>query len=238
MLSLLRRQAPSLAICSLTIVASATVSATAAIVITGREIRDGTVTTADIRNNNLAGADVRDGTLTGIDIKDGSLDARELSAAAKSALTGAAGPAGLQGPQGPQGEPGQQGPEGPAGPGGPDSVIRWDFSFSGGEDTSDATTDMVEGELTPVRLVITEGDFSACTEAEVYIRAGSDLLANYGKYGPEPQTRLEVAFAPTAAPVTAQGSCFAEGDATVPPVTGYILFEQRSLSTVATKIIY
>lgn len=81
----------------------------------------------------ITGKDVRDSTLTGQDMKDGSLGPSDLSRAARAALsgktgpqgpegkTGPAGPAGASapGPQGAQGEPGPVGPAGPAGLTGP-----------------------------------------------------------------------------------------------------------------------
>lgn len=94
------------------VVLSTVTSATAAYVITGANIKDGTVTSADIRNGTLTGTDVRDGYLTGTDIRNGSLTLADL--AAGTVRTGAAGP---QGPQGPKGATGDTGPQGPAGSG-------------------------------------------------------------------------------------------------------------------------
>jgi hypothetical protein len=51
----------------------------AATLITGAQIKDGTVTTADIANNSLTGADVRDGGLFSSDIADGSLYGRDIA---------------------------------------------------------------------------------------------------------------------------------------------------------------
>jgi hypothetical protein len=73
----------------------------------------------------VTGKDVKNNSLTGSDIKNGSVAAGDLSKAAKKALggktgaRGAAGPAGPQGPQGPAGAAGAQGPAGPQGPQGP-----------------------------------------------------------------------------------------------------------------------
>jgi len=69
----------------------------------------------------ITGADIKDGSVTGIDIKNGSLGATELSRAARNALRGAegprgpVGPQGAQGPQGPKGDSGATGAAGPAG---------------------------------------------------------------------------------------------------------------------------
>ncbi len=74
----------------------------------------------------LTGANVKDGSLTGADIKSGSLSVRNLSSAAVRALkgkvgprgaTGAKGDIGAQGLVGAQGAPGLQGPSGTQGVG-------------------------------------------------------------------------------------------------------------------------
>jgi hypothetical protein len=82
----------------------------------------------------ITGAQVRDGSLTGADIRDRSLRVRDLTSAARHALRGGAGargatgPAGVRGPTGrrgaigatgPRGEPGPQGEAGPQGGIGP-----------------------------------------------------------------------------------------------------------------------
>jgi len=60
-------------------------SAAYAIVITGAEIKDGSVTSVDIANKSLTGTDVKDGYLTGTDIKTGSIGSTDLAATAKGA---------------------------------------------------------------------------------------------------------------------------------------------------------
>ncbi|WP_167288742.1 hypothetical protein [Nocardioides seonyuensis] len=74
-------------------------AATAALVVTGKQIKDGTVTGKDVANR--------------------SLGAKDLSPAARSSLQGPPGTAGPAGPTGPPGAPGAAGPAGPAGPIGP-----------------------------------------------------------------------------------------------------------------------
>jgi hypothetical protein len=66
----------------------------AAAMITGHDIKDGTVTTADVKNHNLK-------------LKD-------LSSGARSGLTGATGATGATGPTGATGATGAQGPIGPS----------------------------------------------------------------------------------------------------------------------------
>lgn len=60
-------------------------SAAYAIVITGADIKDGSVTSADIKNGSLTGTDVKDGYLTGTDIKTGSIASTDLAPTAKGA---------------------------------------------------------------------------------------------------------------------------------------------------------
>jgi hypothetical protein len=64
----------------------------------------------------VTGKNIKDGTITGRDVKNRSLGTSKLSATAVSSLTGQRGPAG---PQGDKGEPGTVGPKGEAGPAGP-----------------------------------------------------------------------------------------------------------------------
>lgn len=73
----------------------------------------------------ITGKDIKDGTVTGADIKDASLKYADLAAATRTQLTGPQGPAGEAGIQGPAGATGPGGPAGPkgdagsAGPAGP-----------------------------------------------------------------------------------------------------------------------
>src|SRR5215218_3234289 len=80
---------------------------------------------------SVTGKNIKNGTVTGKDVKNRSLGAGKLSASALGSLAGQRGPAGPQGekgergsvgpigPAGPQGEAGPKGPAGPAGPAGP-----------------------------------------------------------------------------------------------------------------------
>src|SRR2546423_1354517 len=72
----------------------------AAITITGRNVRNGSLTAADIRNSSLTGSDIR----------NGSLSSRDLSADARSVLRG------RPGQKGDVGIAGTPGPKGDAGP--------------------------------------------------------------------------------------------------------------------------
>jgi hypothetical protein len=87
-------------------------SATAAVLITGKNVRNSSLTGADIRNGSVGSADVKDRNLLAKDFKAGQIPA------------GAQGPKGDVGPvgaAGPQGAPGATGPAGPQGPANPDA---------------------------------------------------------------------------------------------------------------------
>lgn len=77
-------------------------TATAAKLITGKQIK----------NSSLTGVDVKNSALTGADVKNGTIGTADLSAAAKKATAGAAGPAGPAGPKGDTGTPGAKGDKG------------------------------------------------------------------------------------------------------------------------------
>lgn len=79
-------------------------TATAASLITGKQIKDRSIT----------GRDIKTGSLTGKQIKSDSIGVRDLTTGAFDALAGSQGPAGPAGPAGPQG---------PAGPAGTVSVV-------------------------------------------------------------------------------------------------------------------
>lgn len=81
-------------------------SATAASLVTGAQIKNGTVTGLDLKNGSVSGLDVRNASVTGTDVKNRSLTTADLSAGTIAALKGA------PGPQGPKGDPGA--PAGPA----------------------------------------------------------------------------------------------------------------------------
>lgn len=93
-MNLFRRTAPTLALLSAVLVVGASGGAVAGAMITGAQIKNGTVTT--------------------LDVKDGNLKAKDLSAAARSSLKGLQGDPGADGVQGPQGVPGPQGDPGPS----------------------------------------------------------------------------------------------------------------------------
>lgn len=78
-------------------------------------ISAGTATAARL----ITGKDVKNSSLTGKDIKNKSVGAKDLSADVMASLNAAAGPAGPAGAVGPAGPAGAVGPAGAAGPAGP-----------------------------------------------------------------------------------------------------------------------
>jgi hypothetical protein len=94
----------------------------------------------------VTGKNIKDGTVTGRDVKNRSLGTSKLSTKALSSLAGQRGPAGPDGPQGargpvgptgpigPRGETGAAGPAGPVGPGGPQGpsgISGWQYLTEG-----------------------------------------------------------------------------------------------------------
>ena len=82
-------------------------TAGAALLVSGKQIVDGSVTSRDVKNTSLSGADVRDASLSRADFT-GSVQGP----------AGPVGPTGPGGPTGPQGAAGDRGPTGVAGPAG------------------------------------------------------------------------------------------------------------------------
>ena len=66
------------------------------------------ITGKDVKNSSLSGADVTNGSLTGKDVKNKSLSASDFNGSVQ-------GPKGDTGPQGPKGDSGPQGPKGDSG---------------------------------------------------------------------------------------------------------------------------
>ena len=112
-------QLKTVAVCAVTALAVGATTATAAKLITG----------ADVKNNSLTGADIKN--LRSGDIRDGSIQARDLSAAVRSAIaragtsgsSGADGATGATGGRGATGTAGAAGPQGAPGQNGKDATI-------------------------------------------------------------------------------------------------------------------
>lgn len=128
-MSRLRSRSATAAVLALGLAAGAGATATAASLITGADVRNGSLTGADVRTGSLTGGDLRDRSVRGADIARGTIPADRLTKAARS---------GLRGPTGPAGAPGAAGPAGPAGAPGPAAFTRIvtrsaAVSFDGGD---------------------------------------------------------------------------------------------------------
>src|SRR5688572_12147924 len=88
----------------------------AASLITGKQIKNGSVTGRDVRNSSLTGADVRNETLMAGDFKPGQLPASAKGEQGPAGPAGPRGDTGAPGPAGPKGDTGATAPPGPAGP--------------------------------------------------------------------------------------------------------------------------
>ena len=105
------------------IVLSSTISATAASLITGAQIRDHSITAVDIANNTLTTTQIKDGSLRVADFAPGSVLKGATGAQGPEGPQGATGPRGYQGATGLQGVAGPAGPAGgPQGPQGPQGI--------------------------------------------------------------------------------------------------------------------
>ena len=99
-------------------------SSYAAVKITGKNVKDGTLSGKDVRNSSLTGADVKDGSIAVADLAGSVAGAKgdpgQRGPAGAAGPKGATGPVGDEGPQGIQGEPGEPGEPGqPGQPGTP-----------------------------------------------------------------------------------------------------------------------
>ncbi|MFN8192732.1 MAG: hypothetical protein U0R80_00445 [Nocardioidaceae bacterium] len=77
-----RRWGVPIAVMVVLVLAGAASGATAATLITGKQIKDNTVASVDIRDNSLASVDVRNGSVTGTDIENGTIGKADLAAGA------------------------------------------------------------------------------------------------------------------------------------------------------------
>jgi hypothetical protein len=105
-----------------------TATATSITLVTGRQVKDGSLTGADLRNNSVGASKLkahsltakylRLGSLTNREIRDGTLTLGDLSGETIAALKGTKGDPGPAGPQGAAGSAGAQGATGAQGPAG------------------------------------------------------------------------------------------------------------------------
>ena len=120
--STIRSASTLLAVCAVFALALAG-TASAALLITGKQIVDGSITGRDVKNSTLTGSDVRDDSLTPADFS-GSVQgpAGPTGPAGPPGPAGSAGTKGATGPVGPAGSTGPAGPVGATGPTGPAGV--------------------------------------------------------------------------------------------------------------------
>jgi hypothetical protein len=102
--------------------------------ITGHDIKNGSVTGTDIKNGSLHGSDIDNGSLTGKDIANHSLTHNDLTLGAQALLKGQTGAAGANGSNGVAGAVGAVGAQGPVGATGATGAAGAD-----GADGADAT---------------------------------------------------------------------------------------------------
>jgi hypothetical protein len=105
--------------------AVSTGGAYAATVITGKQVKNGSLTAADLKAGSLTGKQIKDHSISAADLAAGLMTASPAAPSGARGDQGAAGSSGAtgdQGPAGPKGEPGvagAQGAPGAAGPAGP-----------------------------------------------------------------------------------------------------------------------
>lgn len=104
------------------LLASSSVGAVAAKLVTSDDIKNGTIQSQDIGNGEVQKQDIAANSVGANEIVTGSVNLNSLSDDAKAALVGAQGAVGPQGPAGPAGKDGERGPAGPAGQDGADGV--------------------------------------------------------------------------------------------------------------------
>lgn len=97
--------------------------ALAAALITGADIKDGTITTADVRNESLKVKDISPTARESLRGQQGETGpAGPQGATGADGAAGPQGPTGATGPQGDKGATGATGPQGPQGPQGPNGT--------------------------------------------------------------------------------------------------------------------
>lgn len=150
-------------------------SATAALVVTGQVIKNGTV--------------------TGDDLKDGTLGKKKLSKRALRALRGSTGPPGAQGPvgaqgdQGPKGDQGLQGQQGDTGPRGPALAkvfhrASGPFQVDPAEYATVATATGLQGKNVVIAKAALNADADTTTRCRLVGPGYIALDASLGSYGP------------------------------------------------------
>ena len=116
---LARRPTPAMIVALVALFSSLAGGATAAKLLTGKQIANKSITGKDVKPRSLTGKHVKNRSLKAKDFKRGQLPAGEMGPEGPAGPAGAEGPAGSAGPEGDRGPIGATGPEGPEGPEGP-----------------------------------------------------------------------------------------------------------------------
>ena len=120
----------------------------------------------------VTGKQIKDGTVTGKDVKNRSLGATKLSAGALGSLAGERGPAGPQGDRGLKGDKGDRGPigeTGPLGPQGPSGINQIEYRVSSGTSVPKDGTVGVQVNCTSGKSVLGggAGNFPSAGESRI-----------------------------------------------------------------------
>ena len=102
--------------------AVSTGGAYAATVITGKQVKNGSLTAADVKAGSLTGKQIKDHSISAADLAAGLMTASPAAPSGARGDQGAAGPSGATGDQGAAGSSGATGDQGPAGPKGEPGV--------------------------------------------------------------------------------------------------------------------
>lgn len=164
---LFRRPSPAMIVASVALVTGGAGTATAASLITGKQIKNSTITAADIKANSIPGSDIRNGSLAGTDLKNNTISAAKLTAAAKAELKGAVGPAGAAGAPGAPGAAGAPGATGPTGPAGPSDGFETAVGNPGSAPNDKAAIDTLD---------LPRGSFLITAKVDATFGAAADLL--------------------------------------------------------------
>lgn len=195
----------------------------------------------------ITGKDVKNGSITGADVKKGSLGADKLSRAAVRALqtgkpgaagakgdagpAGAAGQAGATGATGPQGPAGVQGPAGPQGPEGPTTA------YFGGQGSR---TIRGSGDRTVATLALPAGSFTIAAKVIVNSESRDPVMCLVRRLAPV--LDLDIARADLEAGVDATLAMTAVTTFAVPGSIALVCFEGTgdlhvtNAKVVATKV--
>jgi hypothetical protein len=100
----------------LTVLVAATgTAANAATLITGKDIKDQSISAWDLGAGSVGTSELKDGAVGSVDLQDGSIKRVDLSRDAKNYIASQAGKDGATGAQGPKGDTGARGPKGDTG---------------------------------------------------------------------------------------------------------------------------